>query len=81
MDCTNIASSIRNIIFCTSRNWAFPFSEVPTVSLQFTGANGQWIEGFPEEPTKTHAGKITIASATSKTANAYYDIIAIGKWK
>lgn len=73
--------ALGTLYFALAGIWDFPFSEVPTVSLQFTGANGQWIEGFSEEPTKTHAGKIVIASVTNKTANAYYDITAIGKWK
>ena len=62
-------------------NWAIPFIDVPIVSISFYGANGQWVEGFQTSITKEKVGKITIASATSKTANAYYDIIAIGRWK
>lgn len=62
-------------------DWAIPFLSFPRISIQFIGANGQWVESFPVTPSKTSAGKITIASATSKTVNCYYDIIAIGKWK
>lgn len=62
-------------------SWAIPFIESPIVSVNFYGGNGQWIERFQTAPTKEKIGKITIASATSKTANAYYDIIAIGRWK
>ena len=60
-------------------NWAIPFIDVPTTSVNFTGGNGQWVEGFSKTPTKESAGKITIASATSKTTNSYYDVIGIGK--
>ena len=62
-------------------NWAIPFIDVPIVSTSFYGGNGQWIEGFQTSPTKENVGKISIASATSKTANAYYNVIGIGKWK
>ena len=49
-------------------NWAIPFIDVPIVSISFYGANGQWVEGFQTSITKEKVGKITIASATSKTA-------------
>ena len=62
-------------------NWAIPFIDVPIVSISFYGANGQWVEGFQTSTTKEKVGKISIASATSKTANAYYNIIGIGRWK
>lgn len=62
-------------------NWAIPFINVPIVSISFYGANGQWVEGFHTSTTKEKVGKITIASATSKTANSYYNIIGIGRWK
>ena len=62
-------------------NWAIPFIDVPIVSISFYGANGQWVEGFQTSTTKEKVGKITIASATSKTANSYYNIIGIGRWK
>ena len=62
-------------------NWAIPFIDIPTTSVNFTGGNGQWVEGFSKTPTKESVGKITIASATSKIANSYYDVIGIGKWK
>lgn len=62
-------------------DWAIPFIDVPIVSISFYGANGQWVEGFQTSTTKEKVGKISIASATSKTANAYYNIIGIGKWR
>ena len=62
-------------------NWASPFIDIPIVSISFYGANGQWVEGFQTSTTKEKVGKIAIASATSKTANAYYNIIGIGRWK
>ena len=62
-------------------DWAIPFIDVPIVSISFYGANGQWVEGFQTSTTKEKIGKISIASATSKTANAYYNIIGIGKWR
>ncbi len=62
-------------------DWPVPFIDVPMVSATFYGANGQWIEGFQTTPTKDTAGAISVVSATSKTANAYYDIIGIGRWK
>ena len=62
-------------------NWAIPFINVPIVSISFYGANGQWVEGFHTSTTKEKVGKITIASATSKTANSYYNVIGIGRWK
>ena len=62
-------------------DWAIPFIDVPIVSISFYGANGQWVKGFQTSTTKEKIGKISIASATSKTANAYYNVIGIGKWK
>lgn len=62
-------------------NWAIPFIDVPIVSANFTGGNGQWIEGFAVTPSKTSAGKINIVSAVSKPPYCYYDVIGIGKWK
>ena len=62
-------------------DWAIPFIEVPIVSISFYGANGQWVEGFQTSTTKEKVGAISIASATSKTANAYYNIIGIGRWR
>ena len=62
-------------------DWPIPFIDVPIVSISFYGANGQWVEGFQTSTTKEKVGKITIASATSKTANSYYNIIGIGRWK
>lgn len=61
-------------------DWAVQFISTPKISIQFTGANGQWIEGITNL-SNIHAGNIIIASATSKTANCYYDVIGIGKWK
>lgn len=62
-------------------DWAIPFIDVPIVSISFYGANGQWVEGFQTTTTKEKVGAISIASATSKTANAYYNIIGIGRWR
>ena len=62
-------------------DWAIPFIDVPIVSISFYGANGQWVEGFQTSTTKEKVGKISIASATSKTANSFYNIIGIGKWR
>ena len=62
-------------------DWPIPFIDVPIVSISFYGANGQWVEGFQTSTTKEKIGKISIASATSKTANSYYNIIGIGRWK
>lgn len=62
-------------------DWAIPFIDVPIVSISFYGANGQWVKGLQISTTKEKVGKISIASATSKKANAYYNIIGIGKWR
>lgn len=62
--------------------WPYVFIELPeTVQITFVGGNGQWLEGYSIGYSKEHAGKITIASATSKNANVNYQVLAIGKWK
>lgn len=63
-------------------SWPCAFFEVPeNIQVTFAGGNGQWVEGFSEAYSKTKAGKVTIASATSKNANAQYNVMAIGRWK
>ena len=61
-------------------NWAEPFIDIPELSIQFKGANGQWIEGI-SNATASHACNVVIASATNKTANFTYDLIGVGRWK
>lgn len=61
-------------------NYAQEFTELPRLSIQFVGGNCQWI-GSIEDNGKLHIGKLQVLSVTSKTAGAYYEVIAIGKWK
>lgn len=61
-------------------NYAQEFIEVPMLSVQFTGGNSQWI-GAMQNKGKLHIADLHILSLNSKSAGAYYDIIAIGKWK
>lgn len=61
-------------------DYAMPFIERPICSIQFRGGNCQWI-GSMQNQSATHAGDLQILSVTSKTAGAYYDVIAIGRWK
>lgn len=61
-------------------DYAMPFIERPICSIQFRGGNCQWI-GSIQNQSATHAGDLQILSVTSKTAGAYYDVIAIGRWK
>lgn len=61
-------------------DWAMSFIDIPELSIQFKGANGQWIEGI-SDVTASHTCDVVIASATSKTANFIYDLIGVGRWK
>lgn len=56
------------------------FIELPRLNIQFVGGNCQWI-GSIQNNDKLHIGDLHIISVTSKTAGAYYEVIAIGKWK
>lgn len=61
-------------------DYAMPFIERPICSITFRGGNPQWICAIQNQ-SATHAGDLHILSVTSKTAGAYYDVIAIGRWK
>lgn len=61
-------------------DYAMPFIERPICNITFRGGNAQWICAIQNQ-SATHAGDLHILSVTSKTAGAYYDVIAIGKWK
>lgn len=61
-------------------DFAMPFVETPISSIRFKGGNTQWI-GSTQNQSATHIGDLHIISVTSKTAGAYYDVIAFGRWK
>ena len=61
-------------------DYAMPFIERPICSITFRGGNSQWIASIQNQGA-THVGDLHVISVTSKTARAYYDVIAIGKWK
>lgn len=61
-------------------DYAMPFIERPICNITFRGGNAQWIAAIQNQ-SATHAGDLHILTVTSKTAGAYYDVIAIGKWK
>ena len=61
-------------------DYAMPFIERPICNITFRGGNAQWI-GAVQKQSATHAGDLHILSPNSKTAGAYYDVIAWGKWK
>ena len=61
-------------------DYAMPFIERPICSITFRGGNSQWIASIQNQDA-THVGDLHILSVTSKTAGAYYDVIAIGRWK
>ena len=61
-------------------DYAMPFIERPICNITFRGGNAQWIAAIQNQ-SATHAGDLHILSVTSKTAGAYYDVIAIGRWK
>lgn len=63
-------------------NYPQSFIETPLVFTQFYGGNSQWVNGWVDNTrTASKVGKAVVCSASSKTAGAYYNIIAIGKWK
>ena len=61
-------------------DFAMPFVKTPISSIRFRGGNTQWI-GSTQNQSATHIGDLHIISVTSKTAGAYYDVIAFGRWK
>ena len=61
-------------------DYAMPFIKRPICNITFRGGNAQWICAIQNQ-SATHAGDLHILSVTSKTAGAYYDVIAIGEWK
>lgn len=61
-------------------DFAMPFVKTPISSIRFKGGNTQWI-GSTQNQSATHIGDLHIISVTSKTAGAYYDVIAFGRWK
>ena len=61
-------------------DYAMSFIERPICNITFRGGNAQWI-GAIQNQSATHVGDLHILTVTSKTAGAYYDIIAIGRWK
>lgn len=61
-------------------DYAMPFIERPICNITFRGGNAQWI-GAIQNQSATHVGDLHILTVTSKTAGAYYDVIAIGRWK
>ena len=61
-------------------DYAVPFIERPICNITFRGGNPQWICAIQNQ-SATHVGDLHILTVTSKTAGAYYDIIAIGRWK
>ena len=62
-------------------DYPVPFvGELPDLSVQFYGGNSQWI-GAMQNRSLTHVGEIMVLSVSSKSAGAYYSVIAIGKWK
>lgn len=61
-------------------NYPVPFVSRPICNITFRGGNAQWI-GAIQNQSATHVGDLHILTVTSKTAGAYYDVIAIGRWK
>lgn len=61
-------------------DFAQTFIERPICNIIFRGGNTQWI-GSIQNQSASHIGDLHLLSVTSKTAGAYYDIIAIGRWK
>lgn len=61
-------------------DYAMSFIERPICNITFRGGNSQWIAAIKNQ-SATHIGELHVITVTSKVAGAYYDIIAIGKWK
>ena len=61
-------------------DYAQEFIDIPVLNVTFYGANAQWI-GAIQDVDKLHIGKLHLLAPTSKTAGAYYNVIAIGKWR
>ena len=61
-------------------NYAQEFKDVPSLNVSFYGGNAQWI-GAMQNVEKLHIASLHLISVTSKTAGAYFNIIAIGRWK
>lgn len=63
-------------------NYPQEFKETPLLFTQFYGGNSQWIDAWLDNSrTASKVGKAIVCSASSKTAGAYYNILAIGRWK
>ena len=62
-------------------NWPQEFISVPNVQITNVFGYGAMIESFDPSPTKTSAGSVYLARATSMTITTKLDILAIGKWK
>ena len=63
-------------------NYPQEFKETPLLFTQFYGENSQWIDAWLDNTrTASKVGKAIVCSASSKTAGAYYFILAIGRWK
>lgn len=61
-------------------DYAMPFIERPACNITFRGGNPQWIAAIQNQSAK-HVGDLHIISVTSKSAGAYYDVIAFGRWR
>lgn len=61
-------------------NYAQEFIAVPVLNVTFYGANPQWIGAMSDIGT-LHIAKLHLIAPNSKSAGAYYNVIAIGRWK
>ena len=62
-------------------DYPVPFvGELPDLSVQFYGSNSQRVRAM-QNSSLTHVGEIMVIALSSKSAGAYYSVIAIGKWK
>ena len=62
-------------------NYAQTFIERPKLNVQFYGSNSQWVVSMNDVDV-THIATITVCKPNQvSNVNAYYDVIAIGKWK
>lgn len=61
-------------------NYAQEFISVPVLNVTFYGGNAQWIGSMSDVGT-LHIAKLHLIAPNSKSAGAYYNVIAIGKWK